>query len=457
MRSRVFNIAQYEKNPLTGEDLNFREDNIKRCIAHKTIKEWAYIQHNKDVYTKKQIEDLKKRAEKNGVPMPTVKEGDPYPTHWHVVLKCDNAIELDTIAKWIDIPAQYIEVPKGKGSFLDCVQYLTHESDKEQSKGKYLYPDDDIKANFDFRNELTKRAENKLKYGQDLDYNQQMLYDVMYGGKTIRQVIEEDKVFYMNNYKKIDSARLKYIQQCDPPTMRINYYIEGKGGAGKGLASRAIARSLYPDLENDDDIFFIVGDGKTTFEGYDGQPVIIWNDCRSMELFNMLGSRGNIFKVFDMHPQKERQNIKYGSINLVNSVNIVNSVQSYNEFLNGLAGEYNNYKAEDKGQSYRRFPIITLLRQDDISVLINKGVFEDNIEQFTEFVEYMQIVGNFQKIAQACGNNFPIKRKIETQMVKQITDKHKELVEKNHNNLSEAEILEMFKDYGKDTGCLMPF
>ena len=71
----------------------------------------------------------------------------------------------------------------------------------------------------------------------------------MYCGKTINQVIDEDKIFYMDNYKKVDSARLKYIQQCPPPPMRINYYIEGPGGAGKGLASRAIARLLYPVLE----------------------------------------------------------------------------------------------------------------------------------------------------------------------------------------------------------------
>lgn len=427
---------QYEKNPVTGEDLHFNEENIQFCINYKTIKQYAYIRHDKDLYTNDD--------EKNGY-----KTGEPKPPHWHVVIKCDNAIEIDTIAKWLGIPAQYIDIPKGRGAFLDCIQYLTHESDKEQAKGKHLYSDNEIKANFDFREKLNEREENKLKYGQDLDYEQQMLYNVMYGGKTIRQVIDEDKIFYMENYKKVDSARLKYIQQCNPPSMRVNYYIEGKGGSGKGLASRAIARSLYPEFENDDDIFFSIGDGKTTFEGYDGQPVIIWNDCRSYELFDILGSRGNIFKVFDIHPQKERQNIKYGSVNLINTVNIVNSVQSYSEFLNGLAGEYNNYKAEDKGQSFRRFPIITLLRQDDISVLLNKGVFEDDIEHFTDFIEYMNIVGSFQKIAQACGNNFPIRRKIETQMVQQITEKHKELVEKNHNDFSDEELLEMFKDYGK--------
>ena len=436
MRSRVFNVSQYEKNPVTGEDLKFNENNIKSCIEHKMIKEYAYIRHDKDTYT---ADD-----EKNGY-----KAGEQKPPHWHIVLKCDNAIELDTIAKWLGIQPQYIDVPKGKGAFLDCVDYLSHRSAKEQTKGKHLYDDNEIISNFDFRTELAKREDNKLKYGRDLDYEQQILYDVMYGGKTIRQVIDEDRIFYMNNYKKVDSARLKYIQQCPPPSMRINYYIEGKGGAGKGLASRAIARSLYPNLEKDDDIFFCIGDGKATFEGYDGQPVIIWNDCRSFELFNLLGSRGNIFNVFDIHPQAIRQNVKYSSINLINTVNIVNSVQSYQEFLNGLAGEYNDYKAEDKSQSYRRFPIITLLRQDDISVLINRGVFEDNIEYFTEFIEYSKIVGNFQKIAQACGNNFPIKRKIETQLMQSVVNKHNELIENNNHAYTDDELLEMFKDYGK--------
>lgn len=436
MKSRCFNITQYEINPTTGEDLHFNEDNIKFCIQHKTIKQYAYIRHNKNVYT----ED----DEKNGYT-----KGEPKSPHWHIVLKTDVAIEIETIAKWLNIPQQYVDVPKGRGAFLDCVQYLTHESDKEQNKGKHLYSDEEIKSNFDFRKELTKREENKLRYGRDLDYEQQMIYDIMYNGKTIRQIIDEDKIFYMNNYKKVDGARLKYIQQCEPPTMRINYYVEGKGGAGKGLASRAIARSLYPELEKDDDIFFSIGDGKSTFEGYDGQPVIIWNDCRSIELFQILGSRGNIFNVFDIHPQPIRQNVKYSSINLINTVNIVNSVQSYKEFLNGLAGEYSNYKAEDKSQSYRRFPIITLLRQDDISVLLNKGVFEDNIEYFTEFIQYTKLTGNFQKIAQACGNNFPIRRKIDSQFVQQIVDKHKELTEKETNNFSDEELLEMFKDYGK--------
>lgn len=182
----------------------------------------------------------------------------------------------------------------------------------------------------------------------------------------------------MKHFQKIDSYRMKYIQQADPPKTRLNYFITGQGGAGKDLISRALARSLYPQYENDDDIFFIVGAENSTFEGYDGQPVIIWSDFRAVDLVQCLGGRGNVFRVFDTHPTKQRQNVKYSSINLINTVNIVNSVQSYIDFLNGLAGEYvdrhgNFYKSEDKKQSFRRFPFIIPLYEEDFSLLINKG------------------------------------------------------------------------------------
>ena len=50
---RVFNIMQYEINPITGEDLHFNETNIISALSHKTFREWAYIYHDKDTYSQK--------------------------------------------------------------------------------------------------------------------------------------------------------------------------------------------------------------------------------------------------------------------------------------------------------------------------------------------------------------------------------------------------------------------
>lgn len=446
MRSRVFNVIQYERNPVTGETLNFSEENIKSCIDHKTIKQYAYIKHDKDLYT---VDD-----EKNGY-----KAGEPKAIHYHVVLRCDNAIELETIAKWLDIPVQYIDVPKGKGAFLDCVQYLTHESEKEQAKGKHLYADNEVIANFDFRKEINEREEKKLKYGKDLTREQEIFHNVLYEGKTIRQIIDEDSIFYMEHHKKLDEYRMMYIQKSNPPTTRLNFYVCGSGGAGKDLLCRALARSLFYDLKNDDDIFFEVGSEKTTFEGYDGQPVIIWSDCRAYELIQKLGSRGNVFRVFDTPPTKARQNIKYGSTNLINQVNIVNSVQPYKEFLDGLAGEYvkdgvlQKSEENEKSQSYRRFPFIIPIYEEDFSLLINCGFLDDD-KNFLQYMEYKHIKGNMQKIAELCGHNEQLIREIEQQTLKLVTEKYNEILDKQNEELNDDVIREMLKEYGNESNDL---
>ena len=435
---------QYEYNPKTGENLHFNESNILSGTEHKTIKQCAWICHDKDRYTaddekagKGKMDDLKGK-------------------HWHIVLNCKPALPLSTIAKWFGVPENCIEFPKGQGAFLDCVEYLTHESTKAQQQGKFRYTDEEVKANFDFRKELDEREENRLKYGKDLSKKDRQRYDVLYHGKTLQQCIDDDKILFMEDIEKLKKFRLEYISNQEAPRTRINYYVCGAGGIGKGLMSRAIARSLFPQYENDDDIYFSVGSGNTTFEGYDGQPVVIWNDCRAIDLIQKLGGRGNVFDVFDTHPPKRpgKQNIKYGSVRLCNVVNIVNSPEDYKDFLDGLAGQYIDKNgrmvyAEDRGQSYRRFPMIIPIRQEDFDILINKGFMENNTD-FLQYREYFSIAGNLQKIATICGDNEELAKRITAETVKPIIDKHNEILALTDGyELTEAEILEKFKDYGK--------
>jgi len=469
-RHRVFNIMQYLSNPKTGEVLITREQ-IEKGLKHKSIKRHALILHDKDVYTEKdetehiktltkQYNDLSEEERKQSTVEDYIKNnqyifaGKLKPPHYHIVLECPNTQELEVIATWFGVPMQYIELPKGRDAFLDCVQYLTHESEKEQKAGKTLYDDSEVEANFDFRTELNEREENRLKYGRDLSPRDKMRFDVLYNGKTLRQCMAEDRIGYMNDIEKLRKLRLEHIHNQPAPPYRLNFYIQGRGGVGKGLFSRAIARSLFSEYEDDNDIFFEINAKDVGFEGYDGQPVIIWNDYRAVNLLDTLNDRGNVFNVFDPHPTKARQNIKYGSISLTNVVNIVNSVQDYKDFLNGLAGEYTDknyvtHKSEDKGQSYRRFPFIIPLHEDDFDMYVNKG-FVDNSDAFGQYYMYMNFVGNMQRVRVACGANEQLAKNIETRIVQPITDKYNEVVE-NMETVPEDEetIMKMFKDYGK--------
>lgn len=438
MKSRTFNIMQYEVHPDTGEPL-LNEETIVKALAHKSIKKWAYVCHDEDVYSEKDEEDN-----------PDHKQGDIKPTHWHIVMKAGYAIDVSVIAKWFGIPENFVDVPKGAGAFLDCVQYLTHEDLKQQGMGKRLYADDKVKANFDFRAELDKRTVNRMKYGKDLDPKDQMRHNVLYGGWNLLQCEKSDPLVYMADIDRLKKYRLDYLQnRAEMPLLRTNYYIDGQGGIGKNTASRALARVLFPDYEGQ--CFFEVGGDKVSFEGYDGEPVIIWNDRRAAGFVGSFG-REETFDIFDSHPTDARHNVKYGSVRLVNAVNIVNGVEPYIDFLNGLAGEYTTrdgqeMKAEDKGQSYRRFPIILCLRETDFDVLLNKGVAEGTRE-YEQYIGYMNIVGSFGAVAKKLEGR--AREKVEFDLLKPVLEFTEKVKQIESTKIEDPDsIPDEFSSYGQ--------
>jgi hypothetical protein len=238
---------------------------------------------------------------------------------------------------------------------------------------------------------------------------------------------------------------------------RINYYIEGIGGVGKGLMSKAIARALI-DVKGDmydDDIFFETGSDKVSFEGYDGQPVIIWNDCRAGSLIHKLGGRENVFNVFDPFPPNIQQNVKYGSVRLNNTINIVNSIQPWESFLDGLAGSYvdrsgNIHDAEDPSQSYRRFPFFLVVHEDDYELGVNKGMLSGTRE-FVQYWKYQGIRGGMRRIADRCGNNVELYNAVTKQVVQPVITVHSQMVDKLEHKQqgTDEEILAEFSDVGK--------
>lgn len=442
VKIRIFEIVCNTHHPTTG-DVLLTENTIIGALAHKTIKRWAYVLHDKDTYLE--------RDEANN---PDHVAGTPKHPHWHIVGEAPGTVSLDAVAKWFGVSKNFIEIPKGAGAFLDKVEYLTHEHENQQALGKYRYPDDEITANFDFRKELDDRSERKMKYGRDLSLKDRIRYEVLYNGMTLKQAEAESRINYMADLQKLKQFRLEYINRMEPPSTRINYYANGEGGIGKGLMCRAIARSLFPDYEDDYDIFFETGSKGAAFEGYDGQPVIIWNDRRAVDLLMELNGRGNVFNVFDTHPTKQRQKILYNSINLCNKVNIVNAVEDWKDFLDGLAGSYTSkdgqqHKAEDTDQSYRRFPFMIILHESDYDLYLNKG-FYDNDNNFKEWYEYQHIRGNMSRIAQTCKNNIELQKELERKVVQPIVDKHNEVLEKIESpELTDDEIRAMFADVGK--------
>lgn len=439
---RQFWVMQYFNHPDTHVpllDMNV----VIAGLAHKSILKWNYVIHDKDVYTEEDEEQD-----------PRHKAGAVKPKHLHLALKMKSQTELSVISKWFGVPENFIEVLHGANAYIDAVEYHTHENPKEQAKKKYRYDDSEIHSNHDWRKELSLyQVRRTKKNGSKMNTKDYYRTEVLSHGMTLRQIIDEDADAYRDDFRTLEALRLRYISTvADVPVERINYYVCGRGGVGKGLLCRALARALFPNFAHDDDIFFEIGAKNVSFDGYDGQPVIIWNDKRAFDLLSMLGSRENVFNVFDTHPTRQRQDVKYSNTILINCVNIVNSVEDYSTFLDGLAGEYtskdgHHYTSEDKGQSYRRFPFIIPLHEEDFDLMMNKGVF-CGTREYDQYITHKHIRGNMEKIHVSL-NGYPKEiRKIEDKVVQPIVDEHQRFVTRFKPTDDVNSILSEFDTYG---------
>lgn len=298
-------IMQYEVNPVTGQNLNFNESIIKKGLDERadSLTAWAYIRHDKDVYN--QDDDI-----------PEGKEiGDVRPAHWHVMLQFKNAVELTNLAVTFGVPENYVEVWKGKGAFLDGIQYLTHEHANQQEIGKHLYDRKEVifsseKVANEFWDILDSRTEKRLYSLPKAELVERMMDKISNGVYSLEDAYNDNKNLYSENEALFKRARRNYLKNAPLPLVRSNYYITGLGGAGKSVSAKAMARSLYPGVP-DKKLYFVVGDGRVAFDGYDGQPVIIWDDWRAKDLLSKF-DRGTVWKIFAINPESISLQVKYG-------------------------------------------------------------------------------------------------------------------------------------------------
>lgn len=445
------NIKDYLRDPNNEEILSAVEkyqngDRSENVTAVITALNNAFASQDKNVIVTRDEYIAAKCPEEE-----MVHAGDPKPPHYHIVVQTEDAYAASTIANWFGIEPQYVDIPKGKDKhkFADCVRYLTHESDKEQAKGKHLYADEEVHANFEFRDLIDHAdAVQNIDSASEKD---RMRAEVLIHGKTLAQCRAENPLLYADDMEKLKKLRADFLATVPMPPIRINYYIEGAGGIGKGTLSRLLAKQLFPNLE-DDECFFEVGASGVALDGYDGQPVIIWHDRRAASLIQELSGRGNVFNVFDVHPARIRQNVKYSCATLVNAVNIIDGIESYADFLDGLAGEYTDrfnveHIAEDKSQSYRRFPMIICLRENDFDCLVNKG-FAEGTREFEQYICYRNVVGNFGKVMAKLDG--AARDKVVIDMTKPITDMHGQLLANVEKKITEIDdIPDEFKNYGR--------
>ena len=99
------------------------------------------------------------------------------------------------MAKWFNTKWNFARPAKGRGAFIECVRYLTHEDEAQQALGKHLYPDNAIYSNFDFRSEIDAMEREKATYGgSSLSLEDELRFNVLQKGTTVRSIIQTDDI-----------------------------------------------------------------------------------------------------------------------------------------------------------------------------------------------------------------------------------------------------------------------
>jgi DNA replication protein DnaC len=419
---RTANIMQYEEY-LTKEK-------IESVVSqYRQIDKYAYVRHDKDTYVNQETESI-----------------DFKKPHFHIVLKFKNPVRIDYIAKWFGIEQQYINIPRGNNAFVECCQYLTHETQKAQEQNKHLYNDDEIFSNFDFRAEIDEYQQSKLnKYANSKTKKDKIRKDVLINGLKLSQIKYDD---YAEDWQQLQKCRAEYIRNfAQLPTSRVNFYITGGSGTGKSLSSRALAKTLCDPFNKlkDEEVYFVVGQGASMFSGYDGQPVLIWDDLRAMDLLKQFNNNpGSVFNLFDVIPSASQQNVKYGSVKLINTINIVNSVQTFNEFVDVIC--FKNVKSEivepDK-QLFRRFPFfIELSANQKFDFFVNKQFFNENEPNYKAYHQHKNLGIGLLKIEQAYKQEPEKKQELTNKHFKKVDEEHKKAIDKFENK-TEDNVLEL--------------
>lgn len=475
-RSRgIISIVQYVKHPLTGEELISEEIIIGGLSGLKGAKKSAFVLHDRDRYKESDIKHQKERLQKEYISkqnefkneegmitismddyvdreMSTtysyIKIGELKPPHYHIVILPKNDLDLETVANIFGVPTHFVEVnPNRKNgtTWYDCVKYLTHTTTNAKKERKFEYPNTAVVCfGFSYDEEMEEYERQLNEYGKALSQEEEIFLQVLRGMKTPLDIRKENELLYIKYMDKLKKLHCDYLSTLPLPPFRLNIYVEGNGGEGKGQFTKYLARNLASNQK-----FFKVGGNNVTFEGYKGEEVIVWDDFRGHELMKVFEDEGKVLDYLDPFPDEDtdqKQHIKHDYTKLVNRVNIFNSVQPFEEFLLDLVK--GNKETGILNQSYRRLPIIIRIHQEDYDILMNCG-FLHNTREWMQYEAYNHIRGNFGRIASACKKNKELRDKIMGQAMLPVLDQIEALEGKIVNQeMSDDDIEKMFSDVG---------
>ena len=174
---------------INDHDLNDAQSFIRSALDHEEIIKWAYILHDKDYYNDHDLNARKYGAqycwadgfegiEKYSSRDEYIAEQMKMPPHigdkkddiWVVLCITHKECKKDTVAGWFNKQSCEVQRTFDETGIIDQIKNLTQEDKGSRLLEKHLYPDGEVKANFDFRAYINNspKVNERLKKLKDI-------------------------------------------------------------------------------------------------------------------------------------------------------------------------------------------------------------------------------------------------------------------------------------------------
>ena len=285
-------------------------------MKYRTIKQWAYIIHDKD--------DTR--------------------AHYHIYLNFgSSSVDTALVASWFQVPENFIN--KVNGRKTDMLLYLTHGNDSQ--KNKYQYSPKEVIANFDFETEITNASIigdfKNFSYAEMLQYANTLPIS-----EKIKALTQLEKLYKLECH----------CQALNPHRDIQVMFISGKPGTGKTYYAKKLLESMKYD-------YCISSSSNDIFQDYKGQRAIILDDLRDKDIEFV-----ELLKMLDNNTQSSVYSRFQNKVFVGKMIVITSSVP-----IKFWYSHMRYYNREDLKQLYRRINSYVWITETEVRLF--DGLTED--------------------------------------------------------------------------------